>query len=209
MTECHCCASLLQQKPNCSSLTHNSNLLKSSLQNQRYLFLLDALTPGDLFRTGPKHKCTTPPPLLFALSPNHPGARFPPVHTSSRCTTTRALFCVIAECSLRMAAAQWRTTQRTWLSRDRLCGLLSHFVHRELPLLLNDCREGWSYYRSCPRCVTVHVLGHEQVHSTQILKSKIVQHTVQHTDCLLWVCTSAVVLFIHPRSRIFLLPNYY
>lgn len=153
MTECHCCSSLLLQKPNCSSLTHNSNRSKSSLQDT--CFFCSHSHPVTCSILG---QSTNVPPPSFALSPNHPRAWFPPVHTLFRRTTTRALFCVIAKCSLRMAAAQWRTTQRTWRSRDRLCGLLSHFVHRQLLLLLNDCREGWSYYRSCACCVTVHVL---------------------------------------------------
>lgn len=45
--------------------------------------------------------------------------------------------------SERAAAAQRKTTQRTCCCLT--LWLLSHFVHTQLPLLFNDCREEWSH----------------------------------------------------------------
>lgn len=62
----------------------------------------DALTPGRLFLTLPQHECTSPPRIPSVL----------PLHQP----------CRHMHCFVTTVAAQWRTTQRTWLSLYWLCG---------------------------------------------------------------------------------------
>lgn len=87
------------------------------------------------------------------------GARLPPLHTLSHCNMTHAMLYVTVEQSLHAAAAQWRTTQRMWLSLYRLC---SCWVYRRHPLIAET--NGRS--RSCLRCLTVFM--HEQLHFAKV-----------------------------------------
>lgn len=72
------------------------------------------------------------PPLqtLIGLHSQRSAARSPPLHSLSPGNKTQVLLHVTVKRSLGAFAAQSRR-------------LLSHFAHRQLPMLLNHCREEW------------------------------------------------------------------
>lgn len=122
---------------------------------------------ASFIRTTHFHQASESAPKHYCISSLIAEARLTPLHSSSRRNKAHRLLCVIVKCSLYTGGAQCRTTKRTPLSLYQLCGCcIIPFLDSCHCLMLSE-RNGHSGYRSCPQCVIMLILVHEQLYAMQ------------------------------------------
>lgn len=90
-------------------------------------------------------------------SPDHLRAQLPPLHTSSRRNLAHVLLHAIVTHSFTGSCSSVEDnteniTVTLWLLR--------HFVHRQPPFLLNDCREEWWHWLQVMSTLCFHASAH-------------------------------------------------